>query len=137
MSGFTSSFNCFCGEVWNMNYTEKIQEIKRIKSLFLNPYGEGLLKITSGESELHARVKAQVFHYLKSNDYEVYSEVNLRGYPRRVDIFAIHPSTQALIIEILASESEIKALEKEINSPEGIDFIKVVAKDFNYSDFKL
>jgi len=120
-----------------MNYKNKQLEIKRIKSLMLNPYGEGLLKLTSGESELHARVKAQVFHYLKCQNYEVFSECNLRGFSRRVDIFAIHPSTQAVIVEILASESELKALQKQINSPEGIDFIKVDANKFNYRDFKI
>ena len=119
-----------------MNYKNKQLEIKRIKNLFINNYPEGCIK-WSNESLEHFLVKCQVCYYLKRNNWEVWTESYLRSFKRRVDIWAIHKSGMAIIVEISSSETRNSILLKEESTPEGIDFIKVNAKDFNYSKFKL
>jgi len=87
------------------NYKDKLLEVKRVLNLFKANYSEGCIKITKQESELHARVKAQVAHYLKSNNYKVWSEPTFKS-GGRADLVAIHPNSMSFVFEILVSESE-------------------------------
>lgn len=119
-----------------MNYQDKQLERKRIKGFFLNNFPEGCIKITKGESELHARVKLQVAHWLKSNDYEVWSEPTLNGLQKRPDLLCLHKSGNiAYILEIVKSEPESSLIKKSKDYP--LPIIVVNAKDFDYDKFKL
>ena len=120
-----------------MNYQQKNQLRKDFKDLFTPGYPEGCVKITSQETELHAKTKAHVMHWLKTNQYEVWCEATFKnGYSGRPDLICIHPSGVSYIIEVMCSESEIKALEK-LNKYPPITIIKVYAKTFDYNTFCL
>lgn len=117
-----------------MNYQNKLQEIKRVKNLIRFNYPEGCCKITSQESELHAKIKCQLMHLLKSNDYQVWSECNFNNTQLRADLVAIHKSGISYCFEIVCSEKEKSKLKKQNNYPLGIIFVD--ANKFGYQTFK-
>jgi len=114
-----------------MNYQDKIKLVREVMSSFNSNYAEGCVKITEKESELHARVKCQVCHWLKCNQYQCWTEINLKNNKGRADIIALHHSGIAYIFEILVSESEKDLLLKDYP----IQIIPVLAKEFNYETF--
>lgn len=121
---------------FKMNFNQKLEERKSIRDLFLSNYPEGCLKLTSGESHLHARVKSEVFYWLKVNNFDVWSGPTLKGLRLRPDILCLHKNgTVAYILEIVCSETESSLINKEINYP--LPVIKVDAKLFKYEDFKI
>jgi len=118
-----------------MNYIKKLEERKKILNLFSASYPEGCLK-WSNESLEHFRVKAEVFHYLKSNSYKVWSEVVLKHHQQRPDILCLHKKgNSAYIIEIKKSEPESSLKLKSEEYP--LPIIVVNAKDFKIEEFKL
>lgn len=117
-----------------MNYNQKQQEIKRVKCLFSSFYPEGTLKITSQESKEYVRVKAELFLWLKKNQYEVFSEVTFKSpFKGRADLLAIHKSGVSWCFEVISSESEKSLSKKQETYP--IPIIEVKCKDFNYDKF--
>lgn len=117
-----------------MNHQDKITEIKRVRGLFKSNYPSGCIKITKGESEIHARVKTQVAYWLLDNDYYIFSEPTFKN-NLRADLIGIHKSGIAYCIEIVNSESEksIKLKKEEYPLP----IIVVNTKDFKYEEFCL
>ena len=116
------------------NYQQKQEKRKKIRETFISPYSEGCVKITSGESELHARVKALLVHFLKVNNYDCWTEVNfVRPYNGRADILALNDSGYVYVFEVMVSETEKKLLNKKYPFP----IIPIITKDFKYEDFKL
>jgi competence CoiA-like predicted nuclease len=120
-----------------MNYLQRQNRRKELKNMLSNHYSEGTLKITSGEGHLHAKVKAEVFHWLKCNGYDVYSEANLKGYGGRPDIVAIHSNGTGIIVEIHSSETEKQASLKRDKYPKEFYLLEVNAKTFLYDTFAI
>jgi hypothetical protein len=117
-----------------MNYQDKITELKRVRGLFKSNYPCGCIKITKGESEIHARVKTQVAYWLLDNDYSIFSEPTFKN-NFRADLVAIHKSGISYILEIVNSESKKSIKLKKDNYP--LPIIIVNTKDFDYKNFKL
>lgn len=115
-----------------MNYQEKLLEKKRIKELFRSNYSKGCIKITMQESELHARVKVQLAHFLLVNDFEVWSECSFKS-GGRADIVALHSSGISYAFEVLNTESLGEFYKKTYP----LDTIPVIAKEFDYDTFKI
>jgi hypothetical protein len=114
-----------------MNHKNKLTLLKEVKGLFKSNYPEGTIKLTKGESELHARVKCQVAHYLKENNYKVYSEVTFKN-NKRADLIGIHEKAGLVFaFEILNSEKEDNIKDYPI------EIIKIKAKEFDYKEFKI
>jgi len=120
-----------------MNYKEKQKNYRKLMGFIQNNYSEGCIKITNGEGHLHARVKVEVAHWLKKNDYKVYSEANFRGSLGRPDLIAINEQGYGYIVEIVNSESEMSLNLKLKKYPSEFELIIVKVKDFNYDTFKL
>ena len=118
-----------------MNYNNKLKERKRILGLFQGHSQEGTLK-WSNESYDHFKTKAEVFHYLKSNDYLVWSEPVLKITHKRPDLVCLHKKgTVAYIIEIKKTETENSLKSKLDTYP--LPIIVVDTKTFNFKEFKL
>ena len=117
-----------------MNYQDKITELKRVRNLFKSNYPCGCIKITKGESEIHARVKTQVAYWLLDNEYSIFSEPTFKN-NSRADLVGIHKSGIAYCIEIVNLESKKSIELKKDNYP--LPLIVVNVKDFKYSEFKL
>jgi len=119
---------------FTMNYQNKINELKRVRGLFKSNYPKNCIKITTGESEIHARVKCQVAYWLLSNGYDIFSEPTFKD-NSRADLIGIHKSGISYIFEIVNSESNKSIeLKKEIYP---LTLIEVNCKDFDYNNFKL
>lgn len=117
-----------------MNFEEKNIERKRIKSLFIASYPEGCIKITKGEGRIHAKVKGESAQWLKTNNWEFWSEPTLVGQKGRPDFVCLHQNgNSAFILEIVSSESEASIKLKEEKYPLPVKVI--IAKDFKYEDF--
>lgn len=117
-----------------MNSKDKILELKRVRGLFKSNYPKNCIKITTGESELHARVKTQVAYYLLSNCYDIFSEPTFKN-NLRADLIGIHKSGISYIFEIVNSESDKSIEIKKESYP--LPIIVINTKDFNYDEFKL
>ena len=115
-----------------MNFKQKFRERQRVRHLFNPSYPEGTIKITSGESLIHARTKLEVGYWLKENNWDIWSEVTFFN-GQRADLVAIHSNGMAFCFEILVSEKERDLLNKKYP----ISIIPIIAKDFNYLEFKL
>jgi len=113
-----------------MNYKQKNEAHKEVKGLFKANYPKGCIKM-SNETPEHFNVKSMVaFKYYK-NGWEVYSEAVLKN-GHRPDLVVVSGSV-AMIVEILATETEEKFLHKLGKYP--LPIRKVYVKDFKYEDF--
>lgn len=118
-----------------MNYKQKNNARKDVLGLFRSNYNEGCVKITN-ETKEHFRVKCEVAHFYKKQNYMVWCEPTLIGWKQsRPDLLVLHPNGDAYIIEILATETEKKFSHKEIDYP--LPIRKIYVKDFKYEDFAI
>jgi hypothetical protein len=118
-----------------MNHLQKKKENQRLRNLINPSYPEGCVKIVGNVSHEHEVTKAAVFHYLKKEGYDVWSEVNLNG-GGRADIVAIKGQF-GYIVEILCSESEKRYNAKFDYYPEEFTMVRVSTESFNVDTFKL
>ncbi len=117
-----------------MNYQDKISELKRIRGLFKSNYPKNCIKITSQESEIHARVKTQVAYFLLTNDYDFFSEPTFKN-NLRADLVGIHKSGISYCFEIVNGESKKSIEIKKLEYP--IPVIVINTKNFKFEEFKL
>ena len=123
-----------------MNKKDKIVcEMKYRGLLDFNSMGqrsEGCAKYWRGTTYDHWRVLSDIVYALKT-DYKmkVYTEAIFKN-GGRADIFA-YDGPFAVIIEVLHTEKEAKAIKKNEYYPQDIPIIMIKTKDFSVDKFKL
>ena len=123
-----------------MNVKEKDRRKRRllrtINHYSLSGNKEGYVKIYSNNTYIHELIKFQIAYKLKTQGYDIYSEVKFNN-GKRADLVAISPGSDGYIVEVLNSEKEASYEEKLNSYP--IEWImkKVYCKGFDLDKFDL